>query len=66
MLWAKNYFECIALRPIGFALPPSYLESFFFEKKRLLSALNFMEKSVDRFSLLASLSDHFIIDLKLR
>ena len=64
--WSKNYFERIALRPIGFALPPSYLEKFFVDKKGILNALNAIEKKTVRIEQLAGVSDHFIIDLKMR
>lgn len=64
--WTSGKFTCLATRPVGFAVPPSYLENFFHSKKGLLTVLNALEKKVAHMGLLAGVSDHFIIDLKLR
>jgi ubiquinone/menaquinone biosynthesis C-methylase UbiE len=64
--WAKRNFVHIASKPIGIALPPSYLEGYFSRHKRFLSGLNSLEKRLNSFSSLAGLSDHYLIDLKLR
>ncbi len=62
---AEN-FKTISSLPIGIALPPSYLETFFVKRPRLLTFLNRLEGIVNRFSLFSSLADHYIIDLKLK
>jgi ubiquinone/menaquinone biosynthesis C-methylase UbiE len=64
--WSKKYFSVIATKPIGLALPPSYLDSFFLRKKRLLITLNKIEKKINRVSLYSGMADHFIIDLELK
>lgn len=64
--WSTNHFEVRALRPIGMALPPSYLNQFFAPRRRLLSWLYELEKRISNTSLLSSMSDHYIIDLELK
>ena len=59
-----KYFEMIRLRPVGFFLPPSYLDPFFNRKLSLLNILKKMEKSISGCSLLSGSSDHFIFELK--
>jgi len=49
--------------PVGFWLPPSYLNSFFEKHPRLLRLLNFLEKNFSP-SRLAPAADHFLICLK--
>ncbi|SKC74224.1 class I SAM-dependent DNA methyltransferase [Ohtaekwangia koreensis] len=65
-MWSSENFKVISRKPVGFALPPSYLENFFSSRKRLLFGLNVMEKKVSGFSFLSGMADHFIIDLRLR
>lgn len=64
--WSKEKFRLISIRPIGVALPPSYLENFFSLRKRWLLQLNKFEKSLSHASLLSGMSDHFVIDLQLK
>lgn len=64
--WSKEKFKVIAVRPIGVALPPSYLETFFSLRKRWLLRLNKIEKKFNHNSLFAGMSDHFVIDLQLK
>lgn len=64
--WSKNKFKLVSIRPIGVALPPSYLENFFSVKKRWLLRLNKYEKQFGKISLFSGMSDHFVIDLQLR
>lgn len=64
--WSKEKFRLISLRPVGIALPPSYLENFFSLKKRWLLRLNTFEKQMGKTSLLSGMSDHFVIDLQLK
>lgn len=63
--WAKPYFKTICVRPVGIALPPSYLERFVSLKKRWLFILNRFEKSIARNSLFSGMADNYIIDLQL-
>lgn len=64
--WTKNDFECISIRPIGIALPPSYLENFLIKRPRFLRRLDRLEKKLNRFPILAGMADHYLIDLKLK
>lgn len=64
--WSKGKFKLISIRPVGVALPPSYLERFFSLKKRWLLHLNNFEKKLSRTSILSGMSDHFVIDLQLK
>jgi ubiquinone/menaquinone biosynthesis C-methylase UbiE len=64
--WSRDNFSLVDIRPIGFALPPSYLEQYFSRRKRLLLRLNQLERRFEKLSLIAGLADHFLIDLKLK
>jgi ubiquinone/menaquinone biosynthesis C-methylase UbiE len=64
--WSFDKFQCLNTQPVGITLPPSYLETFFTNKKRLLASLNSIERKVSGLSFLSGMSDHFLIDLKLR
>lgn len=64
--WSKEKFRLVSIRPVGVALPPSYLERFFSLKKRWLLYLNSFEKKLSRTSILSGMSDHFVIDLQLK
>ncbi|MEZ5195384.1 MAG: methyltransferase domain-containing protein [Bacteroidales bacterium] len=61
-----KYFEKINMRPIGFFLPPSYLDPFFVNKPALLSNLFSLDKKVFKIPSLAYISDHFLMDMKMR
>jgi ubiquinone/menaquinone biosynthesis C-methylase UbiE len=63
---SSAHFKIIKALPIGLALPPSYLESFFVRKPRLLNFLNRVEGAFCNSSIFSSLADHYIIDLKLK
>ena len=58
-------YKTIATLPIGFALPPSYLENYFSKRKGLLNFLNTLEGGLNKITFLSSASDHYIIDLQL-
>lgn len=64
VLLAKVYFEIVAIKPIGFFIPPSYLEPFFTNKKILLKGLRFLENSIKEVSFLSKYADHYIITLQ--
>lgn len=59
-------YSMIKVKPIGFALPPSYLESYFKNKKFLLNGLLFLEKVFNKFPFLSKFSDHYLIELQLK
>lgn len=50
--------------PVGFFIPPSYLEPFFKSKPRLVDFLNRLEKRITTFSFLSQYADHYIIHLQ--
>jgi hypothetical protein len=57
---SKNY-NIELLKPIAIALPPSYLEPFFSKFPTALRILNWIEKILGNFSVLAAWSDHYIV-----
>ena len=59
-------FETIAVKPIGFFVPPSYLNGFFKNKKGILKFLNRLEQGIKNCSSLSKYADHFIIVLQKR
>jgi ubiquinone/menaquinone biosynthesis C-methylase UbiE len=61
---SKTNFNIIESKPIGFFIPPSYLESFFKNKTGLLSFLTFLENRIENWSLLSKYADHYIIILQ--
>ena len=62
----KNKFKLEHQNPIGFFIPPSYLEPFFKNKIWMLNCLNWMEKKVNHLCFLSKYSDHYIIRLQLK
>ena len=59
-------FRLTVRRPVGFFIPPSYLEPFIATKPRLLRALASMDRAVSGWPFLASASDHALLDLEVR
>lgn len=59
-------FKLIRIRPVGFFVPPSYLENFFKKKAGLFQGLKKIERAIKNVAALSSFSDHFIIDLEAR
>lgn len=51
------------LVPIGFFVPPSYLENFFAKNKGYLKVLYFLEKGIFKWKFLANYSDHYLLIL---
>ena len=64
--WSKNDFKCVSTRPIGLALPPSYLEKFLIKRPGLLHRLDVLEKKLNHFEILSGMADHYLIDLRLK
>jgi hypothetical protein len=63
---ANANFEIKTINPIGFFIPPSYLESFFRNKAKLISFLNTLEKGIKNWSFLSKYADHYFIVLQKR
>lgn len=59
----SNSFKKIKTKPVGMAIPPSYLEPFFDNKQGMLNFLNSCENLLGSIPLLSRYSDHFLIDL---
>ncbi len=57
---ASNFVP-LKVRPIGFFLPPSYLQPFFNRNKSILKILALLEKIFSRFTWMANWSDHYLI-----
>lgn len=60
---SKVNFENSTSKPIGFFIPPSYLEPFFKNKKGLLKFLNLLESKIRNWSFLSKYADHYLIVL---
>lgn len=58
---ASNNFKLKTVNPIGFFVPPSYLESFFSTKPKLISFLAKLDNRVKNISFLAKYADHYLI-----
>ncbi|MGX7667206.1 class I SAM-dependent DNA methyltransferase [Flavobacterium pedocola] len=61
---SNDSFRLNQAKPIGFFVPPSYLEPFFRSKPTLISILNRLEKSIKNQSFLARYADHYLIELQ--
>lgn len=61
-----NKFKVRNIKPVGFFIPPSFLNKFFLTKKKALRMLDAFEKPVSKISFLAKFSDHFLIDMELK
>ncbi|GAA0729786.1 hypothetical protein GCM10009430_40280 [Aquimarina litoralis] len=60
---SNSYFYINKTKPIGFLIPPSYLESFFKNKLGLLKFLNHLDSFFQHNSTISSYSDHYVITL---
>lgn len=63
---SETNFEFLEVKPIGFFIPPSYLEPFFKNKKTVLNGLTFLENTIKNRSFLSKYADHYIITLQKR
>jgi ubiquinone/menaquinone biosynthesis C-methylase UbiE len=61
-----NNFIVKKIIPIGFFIPPSYLDSYFKEKKKILNFLASLETNISSLSFLANAADHYLIDMELK
>jgi ubiquinone/menaquinone biosynthesis C-methylase UbiE len=60
----SSSFNLRKFKPIGYAIPPSYLEPYFRKRPLFLKMLSLGEKVFGNFSSLADKADHFIIELE--
>ncbi len=63
---ANANFETVSVKPVGFFIPPSYLDGFFKNKKGFLRFLNRMEQGVRNTTSLSKYADHYLIILQKR
>jgi ubiquinone/menaquinone biosynthesis C-methylase UbiE len=63
---SETNFEFLEVKPVGFFIPPSYLEPFFKNKKPVLNGLTFLENKIKNRSFLSKYADHYIITLQKR
>jgi len=61
-----NNFKVIKIKPVGFFIPPSFLNNFFSHRKRFLNILEKSERAVSNLSFFSNASDHFLIDMELK
>ena len=61
---ANANFEIKLIQPIGFFVPPSYLEAFFKNKPKWIGFLNAFEQKVKNQSWLSKYADHYVIVLE--
>ncbi len=59
-----NEFEYIESKPIGIAIPPSYLNRFFKNKKIFLRIFYSVEKILNQLPFLSNFSDHLLISFR--
>jgi ubiquinone/menaquinone biosynthesis C-methylase UbiE len=64
-IFAPN-FKIINLKPVGFFIPPSYMNNYFNKREKSFGILNKLEGYIKNRSSLSSLSDHFLIDMQVR
>jgi ubiquinone/menaquinone biosynthesis C-methylase UbiE len=62
----KEDFAVLSIKPIGFFIPPSYLDNFFSSKEKMFYTLQKLEQAVKDVSFLSSFSDHFLIHFIVR
>jgi SAM-dependent methyltransferase len=62
----SNNFIVKKIIPIGFFIPPSYLNNYFTKKKRALNLLTSLDGGSSHFSFLSKAADHFLIDMELK
>lgn len=59
----SEQFALRKVKPIGIALPPSYLDNYFRKRPLFLKTLNVLEKILGNLSSFSDKADHYIIDL---
>jgi len=61
---SDHFFKLVKLHPVGFFVPPSYLEPFFKNKPRFISALSQLENAIQNHQSISRFSDHYFIALQ--
>lgn len=60
----QKHFSRLTTKPIGFAIPPSYMENRVGQNKNIMDVLNFSENIFGSITSLSAVSDHFLVDLQ--
>lgn len=63
---AANCFELVHVQPIGITVPPSYMQNTVLGHSAIVNKLASLEKRIARFRGLSRMSDHYLIDLRLK
>ena len=63
---AGEKFRVKKARPVGFFIPPSYLNNYFRNKSRMLGLLNNLERLSGGIGKMAGISDHFLVELEVQ
>lgn len=58
---SKNHYDFVMVKPIGFFIPPSYLEPFFKNRKRMFQFLVFLDSKIRNIPFLSKFADHYLI-----
>ena len=61
---ASSYYNVVSVKPIGFFVPPSYLEPLLKNKPLLASLLGKLDTAAGNFSFLSKYADHYLIILE--
>lgn len=57
-------YEMVVKRPVGFMIPPSYMQNYFSRRPKFLQKLINIDKRLTNMSWLSNLADHYYIELK--
>ena len=60
----QHSFNLVKCSPVGFFIPPSYLNPFFVKHKKLFSSLCKLETAITSVNFLSDYADHYLIHLK--
>lgn len=60
----SDFFRIVNMKPVGFFIPPTYLNKFFMHRKILFRMLSLADRLTGSFSILSDRADHYIIELR--
>ncbi|KYG79440.1 hypothetical protein AWW67_13810 [Roseivirga seohaensis] len=62
----KYEFSKIRVKPIGFFVPPSYMETFVKRNKKFFCVISYLENRFSKFAWQGRMSDHYYIELQVK
>ena len=65
MRFFDENFKLNKTSPVGFFIPPSYLDPFFTNKKRMLNLFTRLDQMVFKVEILSNYADHYLIELEM-